>query len=171
MEITKKLKIKNTIADLTSGVASTILALAILAGGLALAAIFRYGSIGNAIAALRGEVLIVRPETHRFGPVDLGQKVTLEYTLTNVSSAPVRLLGSHSSCSCTVPDRLPMTLRPRETRAVRVRFDAPEQIPASAEGTQFHQDVIIYTSDPSRPQVTLGLVGEVRRPDPSGDAR
>ena len=164
-------KIKYLLADLASSVALTLLTLAILAGGLALAATFRYGSIGNAIAALRGEVLIVHPETHRFGPVEPGQKVTLEYTLTNLRPVPVRLVGSHSSCSCTVPDRLPQTLGPWETRAVRVRFDTPEQIPAAAEGTQFHQEVVIYTSDPSRPQVTLALVGEVRRPNPSGDTR
>lgn len=164
-------KISNTVVRAARGVAATLLSVSVLTGGLALAGTFRYGSVGNALAALRGEILVAHPATYRFGPVEPGRKITFEYKITNLSSAPVRLVGSHSSCSCTVPDRLPQTLAPRETRAVRIRFDVPERMPATAEGTPIQQEVVIYTSDPSRPQITLALVGEVRRPDPSGGPR
>jgi hypothetical protein len=121
----------------------------------------RYGSIGNAIAALRGETLIVRPETRSLGVVHPGQKVSLEYSVTNLSSRPTRLLGSLISCVCTVPDRLPVTLNPRETHVVRVMYTTPDRVPTSPEEAQVRVEVIVYTSDPSHPQITLALVGEV----------
>lgn len=139
-----------------------LLPFAVILVGLLVTATFRYGTIRNAIAAVRGETLVIQPEVQSFGVVQAGRVISLSYSLTNLSSTPTRIFGSRTTCVCTMPEALPKILNSRETYVVRVIFHAPEHGSTIPEDGFLRQEVLLYTSDPSHPQVTLTLVGEVR---------
>jgi len=153
--------LRRTLSDVAVSLVATLLPVALIVSGLMFATVLRFGTIGSAIAALRGETLIVQPASQWIGVVRPGQKVALTYALTNLSSRPTRLLGSRVSCTCTAPDRLPMTLGPRETRVFHVMFTAPNWEPTNSEEAEFRDELVVYTSDPSHPQIRLSLAGKM----------
>ncbi len=90
----------------------TLLPVAVIGVILMIVATIRYGTLPNAIDAIRGETLIARPQSRFFGILRPGQKIEAEYSLTNLSSRSVRLLGSRTTCTCTVTSPLPKSLNP-----------------------------------------------------------
>jgi len=114
-------------------------------------AAFRFGSLANALAFVRGErLLLSRPA---MGPADASTdgRITLRYEITNLTGRPIQLVGSRSSCSCTVVGDLPATIADRETFAIPIGVTLPEP-PKRASGT-----VTLFTGDPEYPEVKLAF--------------
>ncbi len=58
---------------------------------------------------------------------DVGEAVTAEFTLTNVSDADVRVLGVRTSCGCvSVGTAFPFTIKPRESGKVALKVTTGE---------------------------------------------
>src|SRR5438552_2826257 len=51
-----------------------------------------------------------------------GETVTAVFTLKNISSRPVRVLGAETSCGCTLPEGLPLELMPQGAGKLLVKM-------------------------------------------------
>ena len=64
-------------------------------------AMYRYGSLGNALAALNGVRVIIRQPVQVLGQVNIGESRSLKYEVTNLTGHPLTVLGLAASCKCT----------------------------------------------------------------------
>jgi hypothetical protein len=88
-----------------------------------------YGSPAAALARLRGDVVTVSPDYVDFGGVSEGQSVERKVEVWNWTDGPVRLIGGSSDCTCVTTADLPLTIPPRERRAVTIRVNIPKTKP------------------------------------------
>ena len=69
------------------------------------------------------QLLSVGPSSTATFTAKQGDSVTAEFTLTNCSDAPVKLLGTNTTCGCTVVDnRFPIELQPGQSTVVLVQM-------------------------------------------------
>lgn len=87
---------------------------AILAGGLAYCS-HRLGSLSATLSFLQGERILVDHPVQALGRLPDKTQKRLVYRLTNLGSAPVRIIGLHSTCSCLIPGDPPDFIGPGES--------------------------------------------------------
>ena len=133
---------------------STFLFFIAILAATAVYGIARYGTLPSFVAALRGHLVHVSPSDHFVGEVEPGERTELAVTVRNLSGRQLRLLGSHSSCSCTTTTRLPVTLEAGELQEVGVAIVAPNQ-------GSFGSTVVLIT-DVMDLQPEIRLTGNVR---------
>jgi hypothetical protein len=86
-----------------------ILAGLVIATLLGAGALVARGDTGTKLLARwKGDVLLLRPAVLDFGEGVVGQKVTKQIVITNVTDQPIRLIGGTSGCSCTATEGLPV---------------------------------------------------------------
>lgn len=138
------------------GAAETFLPIALVLALVLGVAVARYGSVSAALGALRGQGIVADAHTKSLGTVTVGQTVTLPFTLRNVTSEPIRIVGNRTSCTCTVADdSLPIDLPPRGKRTVRV------SVKPRAPKLDFRQNVQFYTDSPTQSRLIFNIVGTV----------
>ena len=89
-----------------------------------------------------------------FGRVSAAAKVQQEFRIRNTGDAPLRI----ERMALTPPlrvERMPAQIAPGAEMLVRVRLDT-----ASLQGN-FAGNIVLFTNDPSAPETTLSLSGEV----------
>lgn len=92
--------------------------------GLVVYGMFRFGSFGAFIAALRRRVLYVEPVQVPVGPVNPREHVTVKVRVRNLATGSIKLLGSGSQCGCLVADGFPVGLAPGEMKEVQIHLMA-----------------------------------------------
>ena len=97
---------------------------AALLGFAAVGGTAAYGSVGAALAHLRGESL-VSPDYLDFGTTRPGDRIARSASITNYSGEPIRLIGGTSDCSCVTTTDLPLTIPPGGTVDFRVLMEIP----------------------------------------------
>ena len=103
-----------------SWLATTIILVSIGFASLCVAGIRQFGSVSAALAYLRGDGLIPDVYTRSFGIVDKNERPTIEFSLTNYTEQPIKVVGSNSSCTCLVTSDLPMVVPPHARSTLRV---------------------------------------------------
>lgn len=93
-------------------------------------------------------------ESHDFGKVKSGDKVTYEFNFTNTGQSPLIISNATASCGCTVPEWPKTPVQPGQDGKIKVTFDS-----ANKEGLQDKQ--ITVTANTSPAQNVVHLVGEV----------
>jgi len=126
---------------------------AVLLASLSAFGYLRYGSIHNTLAAVRAETLIADSQSKSFGIVDGSKPVPVEFRLTNLSSRPIRILGSRTRCTCVAVDALPITIGPHQSHLFRLTIDA------AGEARDIGEDILLYTNIPSQHEYQLSVVG------------
>ncbi len=63
-------------------------------------------------------------ETHDFGTINDGDKVTHRFTFTNTGDQPLILSNVRGSCGCTVPEWDRDPIPPGETGSLKVEYDS-----------------------------------------------
>jgi len=116
---------------------------------------FRYGSLSGSVAALRGQVLYVEAPIRYLGSLAPGKTYTVRFRMRNVSSGKVRILGSQTSCACTVPEELPLLISPGEERDFQVVVTPPES------QDSFGQEVKLFINNPNQPLSVLVMTGDI----------
>jgi hypothetical protein len=116
----------------------------------------RFGSIPKAVASLRGENLIA-DELSKIVNVDSGKPFSIDYTITNLTFSPIKLIGANMSCSCTSIDDLPLTIAPSKSRTIKVNVNAP------GGESNFSGQVELFTDDPHRRTLVLAFVARTNR--------
>jgi len=123
-----------------------------IAAGLAL---YWFGGIGPAVANLKGDRLIADSYSKSFGTAESGQIPVVVFNMTNAANRPITILGVRSSCTCVVPDDIPMTVAPRESRPLRVGLKT------GLKAGRVSEQLLIYTDCKENPEILLRIVGQV----------
>jgi len=138
--------------------AAAVLSIVLAATMTAVWATARFGSVRSAIRYANGETLTVDAKTKSFGVGTPNQRTEVVFKVTNLGTQPVRIVGGRSVCVCTVPDDLPMSLRPRQSMPFRVRIRVPTEVGG------FANPLTLFTNDPNQPELELMIIGEVVAP-------
>lgn len=147
---------------------STTLVLALgLLTSLTIFAYWHYGSLHTAVVVWKGEPIMVDSAITSLGKVESGMKLYRVVNLRNHSGKPVRIIGSMGTCTCLVPDELPITIPARGTHRLQVLVTVP---PISrTKGGVIDQSITLLTSVPTQPELPLRVTGEVVvHPAPNG---
>lgn len=105
-------------------------------------------------ARLTGRVLKPEPESLFLGKGDAQEVREVSLKMTNGGDHTTTIVGNNSSCSCVATADLPLTIRPGESRAARVRVRF-----GGLKGP-FAHEVIFLTDSPSQPTVRAWVWGE-----------
>jgi hypothetical protein len=142
--------------------AAVAVALLVGAAGWAYA---RYGSVGVAVAAARGEPVAVAPASLYVGAVPVGGTAEQTLRVVNLSDEPVQVAMVLSSCNCARVDGLPATVAPGASVELPVavsvgrgmgEFRRPARLRTSVGDVGFSVAGWV-TADPNGPVVTSGL--------------
>jgi hypothetical protein len=111
----------------------------------------RFGSIGKAIAYVRGERLLMDEPIRDLGQVQSGQTVQLSYSVTNWTGKPITFVGIRSSCTCAIPEVPEEILQDRQTGTVRVNVLVPQK------SGKFSGALTLFTDDLHYSSVVFGF--------------
>lgn len=140
-----------------SWITMTVLMAAVGVLLLAGVGIARYGSVSASLAAMRGRGIIADATTKSIGDVREGQYKYVKSKLNNITSGPVRIVGSQSSCSCTIAENaLPMIIGAGSDEVLNISVHVPSQ------PTRFEQIVVLFTDKREQPYVRLRVTGNIR---------
>ena len=117
--------------------------------------LYFFGSIGPAVAYLRGDRLIADVYDRSVGIVREGEKHAVVFELTNMSSQPVKILGAKSTCTCLAVDQLPVALPPHGVFRLRIGLR-----PRFRSG-QIAERVSLFTDRELQQQLDLKISGRV----------
>jgi hypothetical protein len=93
-------------------------------------------------------------ETHDFGKIISGEKVTYEFKFTNTGKSPLIVKDAIASCGCTKPEWPTTPIKPGESGAIKVTFNSVGKM-----GLQDKQITITANTNPA--QNLVHLIGEV----------
>jgi len=125
--------------------------------GLSLAS-YCFGSLGSALAYLKGDRLLADRRSQSFGEVERGQRPVVSFGLTNASDRKITILGAKTQCTCVFAEDLPLTIPPRSRRSVKVAVRTD-----SREGA-IQEPIYLFTDFPKQPRVELRVLGRVSGP-------
>ncbi|MFI5161073.1 MAG: DUF1573 domain-containing protein [Sphingobacteriales bacterium] len=109
---------------------------------------------GTTANAGDGPVMKFEKETHDFGKIKAGDKVTYEFKFTNTGKAPLIISDARASCGCTTPVWPHTPIKPGEASGIKVTFNS-----AAKMGLQDKQITITANTNPA--QNIVHLIGEV----------
>jgi hypothetical protein len=155
---TKKVKLSTW----TKATAATAI---ILIGGVWAVAVFLFGSTSAALAFLDGERLLLDSQSKSFGTVDPGTEQIITYTLMNRTGHSVTLIGSRTSCGCTVAADLPLTIPDSSAHKVRISVNTTRL------AGKFSASVRLFADDPKHSEIELKVQGWIRTPPTSTAAQ
>jgi len=99
-------------------------------------------------------VMKFEKETHDFGKIKTGDKVTYEFKFTNTGKSPLIVKDAIASCGCTKPEWPNKPIKPGESAAIKVTFNSLGKM-----GLQDKQITITANTNPA--QNLVHLIGEV----------
>jgi hypothetical protein len=116
--------------------------------------ISRFGSQAAAVGYLRGEIIHADARIKSFGDQPIDTKTEVSFVLTNLTSRPIKIVGSSTTCSCTIAENLPMTIVPHGSASVNVAVSIGQELGA------VRQDVEFYTDCPNLPSLVVSVAGQ-----------
>jgi hypothetical protein len=93
-------------------------------------------------------------DSHDFGKIKQGDKVSYEYKFTNTGKSPLIITNATASCGCTTPEWPKAPLKPGESGKIKVVFDS-----AAKSGLQ--DKMVTVTANTNPAQNMVHLIGEV----------
>ena len=93
-------------------------------------------------------------DTHDFGKIVTGSKVSYEFKFTNTGKSPLIIKDAIASCGCTKPEWPSAPVKPGEAGVIKVTFDSRGKM-----GLQDKQITITANTNPA--QNLVHLIGEV----------
>jgi len=109
---------------------------------------------GTTAATGDGPIMKFEKETHDFGKIKAGDKITYEYKFTNTGKSPLIISDAKASCGCTTPVWPHTPIKPGESGGIKVTFDSAQKM-----GLQDKQIVVTANTNPA--QNIVHLIGEV----------
>jgi hypothetical protein len=101
-----------------------------------------------------GPIMKFDKDTHDFGKIKGGDKVTYDFKFTNAGKSPLIITDAVASCGCTKPEWPKTPIKPGENAAIRVTFNSAGKV-----GLQDKQITITANTNPA--QNMVHLIGEV----------
>jgi len=109
---------------------------------------------GTTAATGDGPIMKFEKETHDFGKIKAGDKITYEYKFTNTGKSPLIISDAKASCGCTTPVWPHTPIKQGESGGIKVTFDSAQKM-----GLQDKQIVVTANTNPA--QNIVHLIGEV----------
>ncbi|MFD0751377.1 DUF1573 domain-containing protein [Mucilaginibacter calamicampi] len=110
----------------------------------------------NAAATAKADPAIIKfnEESHDFGKITEGEKVTYSFKFYNGSMQPLIITNAVASCGCTTPNWPKTPVLPGKEGVISVTFNS-----AGKQGLQDKQITVTANTDPA--QSVVHLIGEV----------
>jgi hypothetical protein len=105
-------------------------------------------------SAADAPIMKFEKETHDFGKIKQGDKVTYDFKFTNTGKSPLIIKDAIATCGCTKPEWPNTPIKPGESAAIKVTFNS-----AAKMGLQDKQITITANTNPA--QNLVHLIGEV----------
>jgi hypothetical protein len=105
-------------------------------------------------SATNAPVMKFEKETHDFGKIKTGDKVTYEFKFTNTGKSPLIIKDAIATCGCTKPEWPKTPIQPGADGAVKVTFSSIGKM-----GLQDKQITVTANTNPA--QSMVHLIGEV----------
>ncbi len=77
-----------------------------------------FGSVFHGLAYLNNKSIIAEPQLLEFGQLPLGSSKKAHFTLYNLTSKPIRIIGVEKDCECGDISPLPLDIPPRQHRDI-----------------------------------------------------
>ena len=110
----------------------------------------------NNASATNAPVIKFEKETHDFGKIKTGDKVTYEFKFTNTGKSPLIIKDAIATCGCTKPEWPQKPIQPGEKGAIKVTFNSAGKI-----GLQDKQITVTANTNPA--QTMVHLIGDVAK--------
>ncbi len=107
-------------------------------------AAFSYGGIGQLMAAVNGEAVYISPQTLDLGSVKPGEKTVASFTMTNLSSQEISVVGERSSCNCAFSEQIPIKAAPGKTVDLKINVHLPSY------DNSYDQSVAFMVAEPGK---------------------
>ncbi|RFZ90645.1 DUF1573 domain-containing protein [Mucilaginibacter conchicola] len=107
-----------------------------------------------AVDATNAPVIKLENETHDFGKIKEGDKVTYAFKFTNSGKTPLIIKDAVATCGCTTPEWPKAPVQPGAAGEIKVTFDS-----ANKMGLQDKQITVTANTNPA--QTMMHLIGEV----------
>ncbi|MGN8069610.1 DUF1573 domain-containing protein [Mucilaginibacter sp. SG564] len=104
--------------------------------------------------AATAPVMKFEKESHDFGKIKQGDKVSYDFKFTNDGKSPLIITDAVASCGCTTPEWPKTPVKPGESGLIKVVFNS-----AGKTGLQDKQITITANTVPA--QTMVHLIGEV----------
>jgi hypothetical protein len=109
---------------------------------------------GTTLNASNAAAMKFETESHDFGKIKQGDKVTYEFKYTNTGKSPLIISDAFATCGCTTPEVEKAPIQPGATSSVKVTFNS-----AGKTGLQDKLITVIANTIPAETRVHL--TGEV----------
>ena len=100
--------------------------------------------------------MIFNETTHDFGTVAPGTKITYSFTFKNEGKKELKVLKVKASCGCTTTKLDKRNYKKNEDGSIEIVFNT-----RGRKGRQ-HKTITVTTNDPTNPQITLTVRGELK---------
>ena len=140
--------------------------LSLIAAGMLVSACNQNGaattSNATAVNATTGNannapVMKFEKETHDFGKIQSGDKVTYDFKFTNTGKTPLIITDAVATCGCTKPEWPKVPVQPGQNGAIHVTFN-------SAGKVGLQDKMITITANTNPAQNRVHLIGEIAIP-------
>jgi len=132
--------------------------LSLIAAGMLLTACNsnQTGASANTTTANAADAPVMKFEkdTHDFGKIKRGDKVTYDFKFVNTGKTPLIITDAVATCGCTKPEVPKAPIKPGESGNVHVTFDSAGKL-----GLQDKQITVTANTNPA--QTRVHLIGEV----------
>ncbi|WP_146389738.1 hypothetical protein [Allorhodopirellula solitaria] len=104
-------------------------------------AVFRYGSISQAIENVRGPAVRVSDSSIELGRLTVGRH-RANVTIANSTAEQIQVVGGRGSCQCLSFPKLPVSVPPGERTAVQLLVTTYP----SGEGQSHEHEFVLFTN-------------------------
>jgi hypothetical protein len=108
----------------------------------------------SAATAANAPVAKFEKESHDFGKIKEGDKVSYDFKFTNTGKSPLIITSARATCGCTTPTWPKAPVKPGESGVISVTFNS-----AGKSGLQDKQITVTANTQPA--ETMVHLIGEV----------
>jgi len=100
-------------------------------------------------------VMKFEKESHDFGKMPVGDKVSYDFKFTNTGKSPLIITDGYASCGCTKPEWPKTPIKPGESGIIHVTFNSQGKSPG------LQDKLITITANTTPAQNMVHLIGEL----------
>jgi len=114
-----------------------------------------FGSMGVALAYLRGQSVFVTPKSYDIGVCTDQELKVAKFRIHNLSRSDLVVTGANTNCTCVMPGEYPISIPPGKSREIefQVRLSKAQPI--------LSQLVTLYTDSADQHAIPLRITAQV----------
>ena len=104
----------------------------------------RFGSVGAFMAFINGQPLYLSPRLLDLGSHDAGAEIVAVFSMTNLASRDISVVGESSSCDCAFSEKIPIVIPSGKTVDLKVNVRLPRY------DSFYDQTLVFMVAEPSK---------------------